>query len=758
MVPESKRPRVEVAAGLDETTLGTDAQAVADAIAQADSGDGVVVLTDLGSALLSAELALELAPAELAARAELAAAPLVEGLVAAVVTAAGGGDRATVAREAESGLAAKLDHLGRTPPGPADAAVSGAAEPAPAEPQPSLTVEVEITNPHGLHARPAANLVAELRGFDARAQLTNRTRGKGPAPASSLAGVSTLGLRRGDRLVASITGPEAQAAAAKLRQLAATGFGVDDAAELVAEADGQFSDQPQTGHQIVVGPVRHFSPVIDVSDYRPGDPATEQERLAQAIGAVLARLRHQADQPGEHAAVFSAQSILLEDPELMSTLQAGLTEGHSAVAIVEQDFSALANELAALDDPYLRDRAQDIRALARQITAELMGVDFNLGQASGVLVMDELDPLTAAALDPARCLGVITASGATTGHGVLIAAARGIPVVTGQPQAKRLPDKTVVGIDPVQGRLWVNPTMADLAELDKLSLERRNQATLAAELCQQPAVTRDGRRVLVEANIASLTDAKTAQANGADGAGLVRTELLFANWDHAPSAEEQAAVFRQLARGLDGRMMTIRTWDPGGDKPLAFLPQEPEANPMLGERGLRAMRRLPELFDEQLRAIALTSRRTPVRVMFPMVAQAEEVQWAVERLKQVLHHTRGNVVVGVMIETPAAAIRAADFAPLVDFISIGSNDLTQYTMAADRGNAAVAALAQGPKAAVWDLIEHAARAFAGRPVAVCGDLASQPDLAPRLVSLGVTELSVRPPLVGLVKLAVRTQA
>jgi phosphocarrier protein FPr len=752
MVPPEARPKIAVAAGLDDETFGTDAQAIADAIQEVDSADGVVVLTDLGSAILSAEMALELIHPAVADHTQLAAAPLIEGLVAAVVTAGGGADLEAVVAEANAGLAAKLDHLGAPAPGFAGAAPAAAA---PAE---ALTTEIEITNQHGLHARPAANLVAGLRGFDAQIQLSNKTTGKGPAPASSLAGVTTLGLRQGHVMAARVSGPEASVALAKLEALAAAGFGENEPGEPVAEATGEVTEQAQTGRQIAVGPAHHFSTEVDTSGYVAGDAATERGRLDQAIAAVSQRLHTQAQAPGEHGAVFAAQAILLEDPELATTLHAGLAEGGSAVAIVDRDFSALAAELASLDDPYLRERAQDIRSLARQSTAELAGVPFNLGPIEGLLLVDELDPLTANALDPNKCVGVVTCTGGATGHGVMIAGARGIPVVTGQLEAKGIPNGTVLGLDPVQGKMWVNPTMADLAELDRLGLERRNEATLASELSHQPSLTRSGQRILVEGNISSLTDAKLAAANGADGAGLVRTEVLFGEWDHAPSAEEQAAVFLKIAAALNQKMITIRTWDPGGDKPLAFLPQAPEANPLLGERGLRAMRRLPELFRTQLEAVALAARRTPVRVMFPMVTDVEEVRWAAGELRQVLAQTGGHVALGIMIETPAAAIRAGDFLPLVDFISIGTNDLIQYTMAADRGNGAVAHLVQGHKAAVWDLIEFAARAFAGRPVGVCGDLASQPEAAPRLVAAGVTELSVRPPLVGLVKLAVRTRA
>jgi len=261
--------------------------------------------------------------------------------------------------------------------------------------------------------------------------------------------------------------------------------------------------------------------------------------------------------------------------------------------------------------------------------------------------------------------------------------------------------------------------------------------------------------VLVEVNVASLQDAVDGFAGGAEGCGLIRTEVLFGDWDHAPTPEEQAEVFCQIARALPGQTITVRTWDPGGDKPIAFLAQAAEANPMLGERGIRVMRRLPQLFDDQLRAILLAGREAPLRVMFPMIAQPASMVWAHERLAGLQAEMGGQIKVGMMVETPAAALRAADFVGLADFISIGTNDLTQYTLAVDRGNPVVAEVAGGDKSAVFDLIGLAASAFAGKPVAVCGDLASDPQAVPLLIARGVTELSVRPPLIGVIKQAVR---
>jgi phosphoenolpyruvate-protein kinase (PTS system EI component) len=244
-------------------------------------------------------------------------------------------------------------------------------------------------------------------------------------------------------------------------------------------------------------------------------------------------------------------------------------------------------------------------------------------------------------------------------------------------------------------------------------------------------------------------------AAGAEGSGLVRTEILFAHHASAPDAATQAAALVEIGKAL-GAPITVRTWDPGGDKPLPFLVTDGEANPMLGERGVRAMRRYPDVFAEQLRGIVAAAREVPVRVMFPMVTEPDEVVWARSVLADVLaeHPNPPSLEVGIMVEVPAAALRADEFAPLVDFASIGTNDLAQYTTAVDRGNGRVAHLSR-PSSAIWALIFMTCTAFGDKPVAVCGDLASDPDLTATLVGLGVSELSVRPPVVALVKEAVR---
>ncbi len=741
-------PPIAVAAGLGDTTFGTDAMAISEAIADVDSPEGVLVLLDLGSAILSTEMALEFVDPEVAERVRVSPAPLVEGLVAAVVTAATGGSLDEVDAEARQGLAGKTEHLG----GAGEVVAASAPTDAGA-----LVFTATIRNPHGLHARPAAALVAGLRGVDADVQISNATLGKGPVSARSLTRVATLGLRRGDELVASITGPDAGTALTRLGELASDDFG-----EVVAPSPAPPRASPPaaargTGVQIVVGPARVELTTVDTSGYVAGHAVGEREKADQAFSEVRGHLVGLAVASG-NADIFEAQAAILGDDDLADGVHEEIRQGLPATTAVERRFTEAASQFDTLADPYLRERGQDVRSLRRLLLLALLGTlaEPPAAGAASVLVTDELDAATASTLDLATTLGVITTTGGATGHGVIVATSRGIPVLTGRPGAATLHDGDPVAFDPLSKQAWLNPTPDQIHDLQVRSRQRSAEAADAAEHAHAPARTRDGRRIVVEANVASLADAVTGLASGAEGSGLVRTELLFGDLAVAPTPQEQADVFVAIGEALGGEMITIRTWDVGGDKPLAFLPQASEANPFLGERGLRTMRRVPDLFADQLRAIVLAGRRTPVRVMFPMVTEPAEVVWAREILASVVRELDAEPIpVGIMVEVPAAAVRASDFVDLIDFASIGTNDLTQYTTATDRGNGVVAHLARADAPAVLDLIAMTCAALAPTPVAVCGDLASDTTMTGTLISLGVSELSVRAPLVGLVKQAVR---
>ncbi|MCL2471163.1 MAG: dihydroxyacetone kinase phosphoryl donor subunit DhaM [Propionibacteriaceae bacterium] len=783
MVPDQARPQLRVAAGLDEVTLGTDAAAIAEAITAVDSPDGVLVLVDLGSAILSAEMALEFVEPEVSGRTVISPAPLVEGLIAALVTASTGASLEEVAQEAVRGLVGKQEQLSdsesmvsSTQPLRDTGNVSG--EPASGvasdkgglndtggatTPVRPLIFSWSIRNPHGLHARPAAALVSGMRGFDATIDVSNSSSGKGPVSASSLTLLQTLGLRQGDQMEVRISGKAAHEALDQLTLLANDDFGEGQIAQKSipartattrpATGDGQVGKSPaRTGQQIAIGPALHVRLTPDLSGYHPLDPCTEETRLDQAAAQVTNMLRRLLQESPQ--GIYEVQELMLSDA--LEHVREDIQRGSSAVDAVQAWFTSLSDQLQAIDDPYLRARAEDQRGLRRMMLRALTGQPITAGTASGILIVQELDPVTAGSVDPDRCLGIITTSGGATGHGALLAQARGMALVTGCEQAEDVPDGTTVAIDPVNNRVWISPSPDEVDALTIETTRRADAAQQASHLSQDPAVTRTGARILVEANISSVHDAIDADQAGADGSGLIRTEVLFGAWDREPSAEEQADVFIQIGTALEGRMVTVRAWDPGGDKPLAFLPQDPEANPMLGERGIRAIQRLPHLLDEQLTAVLLASKEILVRVMVPMIAVPDEMVWVRSRMADLERAVGRQVLVGMMVETPAAALCAQDFTAVADFISFGTNDLTQYTLAADRGNPHVAKLSQGPITAVWDLIGIAARAFAGKPVGVCGDLASRPDAVGRLIDLGVTELSVRPPLIGTIKEAVRS--
>ncbi|MCT1458746.1 dihydroxyacetone kinase phosphoryl donor subunit DhaM [Aestuariimicrobium sp. p3-SID1156] len=769
MTPES--PPIAVAAGVEDgTAFGTDAMAISEAITEVDSAEGVLVLLDLGSAILSAEMALEFLDPEVAERVLLSPAPLVEGVVAAVVTAASGAPLAAVAREAAAGAEAKQAQLAPSPSAAAPAAdhesrdemVTGDGAPDGAPPggiprDGALVWETTLTGAHGLHARPAAAFVSALRGLDAEVQVSNQSTGAGPVNGSSLSKLATLGLRRGQVLRALISGSDAEMARQALQRLADENFGevetaVTGPAPVVADATGGpglMSPLPRTGTQVVVGTVHITGLDVDVSGYVPADD--EAARLDDVTNAVMMQLFMSTDD------VVRMQATMLSDPELGGQLNAALDGGASAVEAVDTVFTRVADELAALPDSYQAERAQDLRSLRRQLLAGLVGQpEARAPESEHILVAPELDAVTAAALDPATCVAVVTTTGGSTGHGVIIATGRGIPVLTGREEAAEWSEGETVALDPVSGELWASPDEQTLTMITERARERATADREAAERAHERVHTANGQLIMVEANVGSLEDAERGAAGGADGSGLVRTELLFGDWSHAPSAAEQAEVLGRVAAAFGGGPITIRTWDVGGDKPLPYLPQEQELNPFLGERGLRTMRRVPEFFREQLRGIAMVARQYPVRVMFPMVTEPEEMGWARSVALEIIDEVGCEPFpIGMMVEVPAAALRAGDFEGLTDFVSIGTNDLTQYTTASDRTNGAVSHLARSDSEAVLALMRMTCEQLPGVPVAVCGDLASRTDMTATLVEMGVTELSVRPPLVGLVKQAVR---
>ncbi|MFF5084367.1 phosphoenolpyruvate--protein phosphotransferase [Actinoplanes sp. NPDC000266] len=760
--------RVEIAAGLDEETYGTDAVAIMEAVAAADDGDGVVVLMDLGSAVLSAETALELLDDALRERVVLCPGPLVEGLVAAAVAAASGAGREEVAAEAAEGLAGKEAHLGVV----SQDQIMGGTSVGP-------SAKVQVNEPHGLHARPAARLVGLVRSFDARVEVRNATTGSAWVPAESLSKVATLGVLQGQELEVRASGAQAREAVERVVALVGSGSGLSTGLELSTGGPrdlgfggqtgagggplGRAGSSPSWGEPqragaaspgVAIGPSAQLRVApLDVPSAPSLGPDPERRRLDQALDEAR---RVIAGLPGP---IFDAHLMLLDD--LVPEARARIDQGLPAPQAWNQAVSTIAADFDALTDPYLRGRAADVRAVGQQVLRVLLDAPATTATIDGVLIAADLTPAEAATLDPARTVGVLLAAGSPTSHAAILTRTRGIPAVVGAgPQILEIPDGTLIAFDGGSGEVVVAPSDSVLDSFRAHAADLRTRREAARSRAAEPAVTADGVPVAVGANIGSVEEARAAAAHGADLAGLVRTEFLFLDRTQAPDVDEQVAVYRAVAEALDGRRVTLRTLDAGSDKPLPYLPAPAEANPFLGVRGLRLSLAHPAVFAEQLLAIARVAREAPVSVMFPMVTTVDELRRARVMLDEAVARTgpgRPDVLgVGMMVEVPAAALRAAEFIPYVDFFSVGTNDLTQYTLAAERGNTALMSLTAGLDPAVALLIDGLCRAAADRvPVAVCGELAADERAVPRLLASGVRQLSVAPALIPLVKQAVR---
>lgn len=758
-----KQLRIAIAAGLDETTFGTDATQIVEAITSANQGAGVVVLMDLGSAVLSAELALDLLDDDARARVVLCPAPLVEGLVVAAVAAAGGADVDEVVAEAGGALAGKIGHLG-----PAIARV----ESAPAEIDAETAYKCArftVANQHGLHARPAARLVQEIRRRDARAQLRNVGTESEWVDAGSLSKIATLGVRSGDEVEIRISGGQAAETLEHVLALAARNFDESAAAVLPAAATDQVSRHPiGASPGLGIGPAHSARQgPIDVPDLPAEDPGTEWRRVGKAVAAVrrtISQLRARtAREVGEaEAAIFDAHQLLLDDTELLDAARKFVDDGTSAPAAWSSAVDRLAAKFAALGDPYLRARAADVRAVGDQVLRAMLGSATANAMSSGVLIADDLTPAEAAELPATQVTAVLMAFGSPHAHNVILLRAKGIPVVVGAGKAVLdISDGTIVAVDGTRGEFLVDPPLAAQQEFrDRVAaLNRRHQE--AQQRSGEPAVTKDGLTVGVGSNIGSVDDARAAAAHGADFAGLVRTEFLFLGRPDAPSVDEQVAVYRKISESLDGRRVTLRTLDVGGDKPLQFLPGPAEVNPFLGVRGIRLSLHHPRLLSDQLLAMALVAQHTPVSVMFPMVSTLDELFTARALLDQAIASTGRerplDLQVGMMVEVPAAALKAAAFARHVDFLSIGTNDLTQYALAADRTNEAVASIGDTFDPGLLQLIRATCVGAGERAsVSVCGEFAADERVAGLLIGLGVDSLSVAPPAIAGVKDAVRS--
>lgn len=781
-----------IAAGIDDpdNPIGTDAMKVHQAIESVYSEDGVVVLMDLGSAVLSAEMALEFLAADRRAKVRLCEAPLVEGAIAAAVQASIGADIEQILAEARGALAAKAAQLS-----PIDYSTDAQIAPSVARDSGQKTKEIHLSvqNQLGLHARPAAKFVSTAAQFQSRITLQNLAGIGESVNAKSINQVITLGVRQGHQITIVAEGADADAALAALQQLVETNFGeTQEQQTRVKNRAPVFASEQTTGHSeipntaataqihgipassgIAVGTVVWYHPdVPEVVEQLLDNPQTAWGQLEQAIQTAREEIQslrhHAASQVGEsEAAIFDAHLLYLEDPTVLDRArQLIFDECLSAAtawkAVMDETSAAYQN----LEDSYLQTRSADIFDVSRRVLRLLTGTATTRLELPepGILLAHDLTPSETAQLDKTKVLGICTVQGGATSHTGILARSLGIPAVVGVGTQLLLLEKgTFIALDGETGQVWVQPSDTQLRELQAGRERQQQQQQVLRTTTQQPTLTLDGHRVKVMANICGIADAQIAVEAGIDGVGLLRTEFLYFDRLAAPTEEEQLEMYRAIAATLAPHPFIIRALDIGGDKPLPYLHLQPEANPFLGWRGIRFLLDSPDLLKTQLRAILRASHEYPVKVMFPLVTSLREIRAAKQILAtaQTELHQAGipfnqAMEVGIMVEVPAAVTIADQLAAEADFFSIGTNDLSQYAMAADRTNAKVAILADAFEPAVLRMIQQTVKAArdAGIWVGLCGELASIPAAIPILLGLGVDELSLTPAAIADVKAAI----
>ncbi|BCJ35282.1 phosphoenolpyruvate--protein phosphotransferase [Actinocatenispora thailandica] len=760
-------PEVPVvpAGGDVEGGLGTSADRVADALAAADRGAGVVVLYDLGSARMAAELALEFVEPELGERTRLVDASFVEGAVAAGAAAAGGqslGEVAAAARQsgaaepaagAEPGDAAQLGAgagpIGAAGPG---AGSVGAGSGGPPE-QPAagsdglvpaadaVTARVVLTDPAGLHARPAAAVVRALAGLDATVTVAA---GAVEASAASLSALLRLGASAGTEVRVAGSGPDAALAVPRV-VAALSAAGAEDAVPVVAA---------NRSGGVGAAPGRRSGPLR-----RPGaagiePPAEPFAGAAAERGRLAAALRQAGEQLVGGGDITEAHRVLLADPELTGAADELIGTGVPAATAWWRVVRRTAEELAASGDAVIAGRAVDVVDVGQRVLGALLGRPVRPEVPAGaVLLADDLAPSLVPELVEAGVVGFVLRAGGVRGHAAVLARAAGVPMVVAAGDAlDAVPDGTPVLVDGGTGEVLVSPDEAASAPVAPARTVPRTARVRRA----------DGGDLRLSANVGSVADARAAVAAGAAGVGLVRTELAFTGRSALPGEDEQVEWLSAVLAACPDGPVVVRTVDLGGDKPVPGLRLDQVRHGFLGERGLRLCLARPALFRTHLRAVLRAAVSRPIELMFPFVTEPAELAAARSALASAAESLRADATpfaepagVGIMVEIPTAALRPEPFLPDVDFVSVGSNDLVQYLTAADRTVPEVAGVYRSGERLVPGLVAGlvAAAGPAGVPVAVCGDLAGDPECAALLRTAGVAELSMAAPLLAGVRAA-----
>lgn len=645
-----------------------------------------------------------------------------------------------------------------------------------------------VPNPAGLHARPAAVLANLASKYESEIWLK---RGGDQANAKSVMAIMGMGVEYASKVQVIAHGTDAEDAVSELATQLINGLG-EEGVVAISEAPGEApavaapaptapaatsrrrSEDPNVLLGVAASPGLGVGTVLQVKheDIQVVEDATDKhkerrklndsiDRAEGQLEALEDRLRLDADE--DKAMIFAAHREILRDPDLMDLATSQIDKGKSAAFAWRKAYTMYAERLAGMKNEILAGRAVDVRDVGQRVLEEITGQRREKAEIpeGTILIAEDLTPSDTASLDRTRVVGFCTTGGGASSHVAILARSLDIPAVAGiEPRALDVANGTLVILDGAKGTLRMNVTEEEVARIRARQAKRAERRAIELAHKDESAVTTDGHHVEVVANIGGLEDAEAAMTKGAEGVGLLRSEFIFLDRKTAPSEDQQAATYTDIAKALEpGQPLVIRTLDVGGDKPLPYLPIAPEENPFLGERGIRVGLDRPEILRTQVRAILRAADAgAKISIMFPMIATIEDFRQA----KEIVEEERealgvAPLPIGIMVEVPSVAVMAPQFAAEVDFFSVGTNDLTQYTLAMDRGHPKLAPQVDGLNPAVLTLIGMAVKAAHAqfRWVGVCGGIASDPQAVPLLVGLGVDELSVSVPAIPSVKAQIR---
>lgn len=637
-------------------------------------------------------------------------------------------------------------------------------------------IEVTILGGHGLHARPATFFVDTAKQFSSDIHVRHDGQ---VANGKSLVSLLKLGVKSGAAIRVMAQGPDEDAALQALQEAVDSGLGEDEESQqghpdTSATHGWEPKDVKKTvpgiaaSPGLAIGPIHQFRQQKIVVEATAKDPTAEEKKLRGAIATAQAELQDLYQEVKKrsgagHAAIFRAHQEFLNDPDLVNDTIVQIKEGHSAGWSWQETINERVKAMQKLDDPVLAGRAVDLSDVGNRVLKVLAGGTISdepdLPDEPIILIAEDLTPSDTANLDPSAILGFCTASGGPTSHSAIIARSLDIPaVVATGPGLLKQADGTLGILDGDSGNLYLEPSEDDVKSARAAQKQLAELRDVEHQRRYEPALTTDGHRVEVVANVSRAEEAEQAVNAGGEGIGLMRTEFLFLERSEAPTEEEQYEVYTHMVKALGGLPLIIRTLDIGGDKEVPYLNLPPEDNSFLGVRGIRLCLAKPELFIPQLRAIYRASKHGSIKIMFPMISTLEDLAEAHVIAEQVRVEVGAEPVdIGMMIEVPSAVVMADQFAKEIDFFSIGTNDLTQYTLAMDRLHPQLAKQADGLHPAVLRMIDKTVQAATakGKWVGVCGGVAGDPKGSILLVGLGVTELSVSIPSIAAVKAKMR---